>query len=248
MSRTVLVTGGSRGVGREIVTRFAELGDQVVAVARDAEMLAQVAAEVSGQVRAVSCDVTDEDAVARLMRDVGQVDVLVNNAGIASSARLNRTTLESWNAHMAVNATAVFLCTRAVIGEMQARGEGRIITVASVAGRVGVAYAGAYSASKHAAVGVTRSAAAELAGSRATANAVCPAFVDSEMTAASAARIAERTGRTLEESIDTLARLSPLNRLVKPGEVADIVVWLASCAAEAVNGQTIVLDGGGVQA
>jgi NAD(P)-dependent dehydrogenase (short-subunit alcohol dehydrogenase family) len=122
------------------------------------------------------------------------------------------------------------------------------VTVASTAGRVGAAYAGAYSASKHAAIGVTRAAAAELAGTAATANAVCPAFVDSDMTRVSAGRIAERTGRTRDESIEALAKLAPLGRLLDPGEVADAVVWLASPMAGAINGQTIVLDGGGIQA
>jgi NAD(P)-dependent dehydrogenase (short-subunit alcohol dehydrogenase family) len=198
-------------------------------------------------VRGVACDLTDEAAVQALMRELGRVDVLVNNAGRSDSAPLHRTTLSSWNAQMAVNATAVFLCTRAVIGGMRERDEGRIVTVASTAGRAGAAYASAYSASKHAAVGLMRSAAAELAGTRVTANAVCPAFVDTDMTETSATRIAQRTGRTIAESVDALAGLAPLGRLVAPQEVADAVVWLASAQAGAVNGQTIVLDGGGIQ-
>ena len=181
------------------------------------------------------------------MGEVGSVDVLVNNAGVSDSAPLHRTTLQSWNAQMAANATAVFLFTRAVIADMRSRGEGKIVTVASTAGRVGLAYAGAYSASKHAAIGLTRSAAAELVGTGATANAVCPAYVDSEMTSASAARIAERTGRTHQQSVEALAKLAPLNRLLDPREVADAVVWLASPTTAAINGQTIVLDGGGLQ-
>jgi NAD(P)-dependent dehydrogenase (short-subunit alcohol dehydrogenase family) len=148
---------------------------------------------------------------------------------------------------MAVNATAVFLCTRAVIDGMRARGDGRIVTVASTGGRIGVAYAAAYAASKHAAVGLMRSAAAELAGTRVTANAVCPAFVDTEMTRRSADRIAQTTGRSVEQSIEALAKFAPLGRLVKPEEVAEAVVWLASPAAAAINGQTLVLDGGGIQ-
>jgi NAD(P)-dependent dehydrogenase (short-subunit alcohol dehydrogenase family) len=254
MSRRVVVTGGSRGIGRAVVGRFAAMGDEVVAIARDADALAAVAGmpgasrETTGApVRGVACDLTDETAVEALMRELGRVDVLVNNAGRADSAPLHRTTLSSWNAQMAVNATAVFLCTRAVIGGMRERDDGRIVTVASTAGRAGAAYASAYSASKHAAVGLMRSAAAELAGTRVTANAVCPAFVDTGMTETSATRIAQRTGRTTAESVDALAGLAPLGRLVEPQEVADAVVWLASAQAAAVNGQTIVLDGGGIQ-
>lgn len=247
--RRVLITGGSRGIGRAIVDRFAALGDEVIAVGRDASTLEEVvSAHAAGQVRGVVADLTDEAAVSRVMEESGPLDVLVNNAGISDSAPLHATTLESWNAQMAINATAVFLCTRAVVAGMRERGEGRIVTVASTAGRAGAAYAAAYAASKHAAIGLTRSAAAELAGTRVTANAVCPAFVDSEMTRESAARIAERTGRSLSESIAALARLAPVGRLIDPAEVADAVAWLASPGAEAINGQTIVLDGGGIQA
>jgi NAD(P)-dependent dehydrogenase (short-subunit alcohol dehydrogenase family) len=247
VSRQVLVTGGSRGIGRAIVRSFAGLGDQVVAVGRDADALAEVEAEHAGHVRGAICDVTDESAVISLMRDHGPVDVLVINAGISDSAPLHRTTLASWEAQMAVNATAVFLCIREVIAGMRERDAGRIVTVASTGGRVGVPYAAAYAASKHAAIGLTRSAAAELAGTKVTVNAVCPAFVDTEMTQASAARIAQRSDRSLEQSVDALAKLAPLGRLVEPDEVAQTVLWLASPAAQAISGQTIILDGGGIQ-
>jgi NAD(P)-dependent dehydrogenase (short-subunit alcohol dehydrogenase family) len=247
VGRQVVVTGGSRGIGRAIVSRFVAQGDHVVAVGRDQVALESLTAEVGPTVRGVACDVTDEAAVQALIEDLGRVDVLVNNAGTSDSAPFQSTTLNSWNQQIAVNATAVFLCTRAVIAGMRERDEGRIVTVASTAGRAGAAYASAYAASKHAAIGLMRSAAAELAGTRVTANAVCPAFVNTGMTETSAARIAQRTGRTLAESFDALARMSPLGRLVEPDEVADAVVWLASPQAGAVNGQTIVLDGGGIQ-
>jgi NAD(P)-dependent dehydrogenase (short-subunit alcohol dehydrogenase family) len=245
--RRVVVTGGSRGIGRAIVRRFAALGDEVVAVGRDPDALAATTDSAGAGVRGVSCDLTSESAVEALIADVGRVDVLVNNAGIADSAPLHLTTLSSWNAQLAINATAVFLCTRAVITGMRERDAGRIVTVASTAGRAGAPYASAYSASKHAAIGVMRSAAAELAGTNVTANAVCPAFVDTDMTQVAAERIAQRTGRTRPQSIEALAKLAPLGRLVDPEEVADAVVWLASSLAGAVNGQTIVLDGGGIQ-
>jgi NAD(P)-dependent dehydrogenase (short-subunit alcohol dehydrogenase family) len=247
VTRRIVVTGGSRGIGRAIVHRFASApGNEVIAVGRDADALAQTEAAAPG-VRSVRCDVTDEAEVVALFEELGTVDVLVNGAGISDSAPLHRTSLASWESQMAVNATGVFLCTRAVIDGMRTRDEGRIVTVASTGGRVGVAYAAAYAASKHAAVGLMRSAAAELAGTRVTANAVCPAFVDTEMTARSAARIAETTGRSVQDSVEALARLAPLGRLVTPEEVADAVVWLASPAAASINGQTLVLDGGGIQ-
>lgn len=242
-----MVTGGSRGIGRAVVQKFAALGDDVVAVGRDPAALQGIRAEDPEHVRTEVCDVTDEAAVVSLMQGIGPVDVLVNNAGVSDSAPLHRTTLQSWNTQIATNATAVFLCTREVIAGMRERGEGRIVTVSSVIGKAGAPYAVAYAASKHAAIGVMRTAAAELVGTKVTANAVCPAYVDSEMTDASAARISERTGRTRQASVEALGKLAPLGRLLDPGEVADAVLWLASPSAESINGQTIVLDGGGIQ-
>jgi NAD(P)-dependent dehydrogenase (short-subunit alcohol dehydrogenase family) len=131
---------------------------------------------------------------------------------------------------------------------MRARGRGRIITVASTAGRVGTPYTAAYTASKHAAIGLMRATAAELAGTGVTANAVCPAFVDTEMTERSVANIVAVTGRSAAEGARALADASPLGRLLAPGEVATAVVWLASPEAASMSGQTLVLDGGGVQA
>lgn len=247
MSRRVVVTGASRGIGHVVAARFAALGDDVVAIARDADALARLADAHPGRIQTVVCDLADPEQTERAMDGLGDVEVLVNNAGVSDSAPLERTTLDSWQRQLAVNATAPFLCTRAVIGGMRARDAGRIITVASLAGRVGARYASAYAASKHAAVGLMRSAAAELAGTKVTANAVCPAFVDTEMTRESAERIAQRTGRSAQDSVDSLAGLSPLGRLVTADEVADAVLWLASPGAGAINGQTMILDGGGVQ-
>ena len=232
--RTVVVTGGGRGIGRAVCDRFA--GDRVVAVGRTDSEVDEV------------CDVTDEHAVEELFDRIGDVDVLVNNAGIGESNPLARVTLADWRRHLDVNATAPFLCTRAVLPGMLERGSGRIVTVASTAARVGTRFTAAYTASKHAAVGLMRAVAAEVAGTGVTANAVCPAFVRTDLTARAVARIVERTGRTAEATELALASLSPLQRLLEPDEVADAVWYLASPAAAAVNGQALVVDGGGVQA
>lgn len=221
-----MVTGGTRGIGAAVAARFRAAGDEVVAVGR------------------AECDVTDEDAVAAFFAGLGPVDVLVNNAGISTSAPLARTRLADWEAQLAVNATGAFLCTRAVLPGMSSRDSGRIVTVASVAGRVGFRYTSGYTASKHAAVGLTRAVAAEVAGTGVTSNAVCPGYVRTDMTDQTVRRIEERTGRDGEAA---LAAMSPLGRLLEPDEVAFAVAFLAAPEAGAVNGQTLVLDGGGVQ-
>ena len=228
--RRVVVTGGTRGIGAAIVERFRETGDEVIAVGR------------------AECDVTDEAAVAALFERVGDVDVLVNNAGVASSAPLPRTTLADWREQLDVNATGAFLCTRAALPRMLERGGGRIVTVASRAGVAGSKYTSAYTASKHAAVGLMRAVAAEVAGTGVTANAVCPTFVRTDMTSDSVRRIVERTGRSEREAEAALAGASPLGRLLEPDEVAFAVAFLAAPEAGAINGQTLILDGGGTHA
>ena len=243
MTRTVVVTGAAGGIGTALVNRFAAAGDRVVALGRSADSLARLA-----QAEPVVCDVTDERSVSAAFVDIGTVDLLVNNAGIGESAPLHKTTLEAWTQHLAVNATGPFLCMRAVVPGMRERGAGVIVTVASTAGRVGAPYLAAYTASKHAAIGLTRAVAAELAGTGVRVNAVCPGFVRTELTQRSIDNIVRRTGRTAEQAELALAESSPLGRLLEPDEVVDAVVYLASPAAAAVNGQALVLDGGGIQA
>jgi len=251
MSRSVVVTGGAKGIGRALVARFLAEGDRVTALGRDAEALARLRGELHsgapGTLGVLACDVADEAAVAAAFGEIGGVDVLVNNAGVSTAAPLARTTLEDWERNVAVNATGAFLCTRAVIAAMRERDRGAIVTVASTAGRAGAPYTAAYTASKHAAVGLMRAVAAEVAGSGVRVNAVCPAFVDTPMTERSVERIAEATGRSAQEGEAALAATSPLGRLLDPQEVADAVLWLASDAARSINGQTLILDGGGIQ-
>jgi NAD(P)-dependent dehydrogenase (short-subunit alcohol dehydrogenase family) len=241
--RVVLVTGGGKGIGRAVVARFAAAGDRVIAIGRDPAALATTDA-ASVEV----CDVTDEGQVTALFERVGPVDVLVANAGTAASARFERTTLSDWREHLDVNATGVFLSARAALPGMRERDRGRIVVVASTAGRIGFRYSSAYVASKHAAVGLMRAIATEVAGTDVTANAVCPTFVRTEMTRRSVARIVAATARGEEEAEAELAAQSPLGRLLEPDEVAFAVSFLAAPEAGAINGQTLVLDGGGIQA
>ncbi len=224
VTRTVVVTGGKRGIGASISAAFSD--ERVIALS------------------SADLDVTDEEAVARVFGEIGAVDVLVNNAGVSSSAPLKRTSLTDWERQLAVNATGAFLCTRAVVEGMKERGRGRIVTVASVAAHHGSRYTSGYTASKHAVLGLTRSVAAELAGTGVTCNAVCPAYVRSDMTDTTIATIEARTGRDGEA---TLAAMAPLGRLIEPEEVAFAVRFFAAEEAGAINGQSLIMDGGGVQ-
>jgi NAD(P)-dependent dehydrogenase (short-subunit alcohol dehydrogenase family) len=239
-----VVTGGSGGIGRACAARFLAAGHHVLLTGRNEEALDKAATDLGGdRLDVAAFDVTDEAAVERHLRQLA-VDILVNNAGWANSAPLERVPLADWEAMLTVHATGPFLCTRAVLGGMRERGHGRIVSVASVAGMVGAPYIAAYTAAKHAAIGLMRATAAEVVGTGITANAVCPGYVDTPMTDSSVTRLAGRTGRSPDEMRSTLASTSPLGRLITPEEVAAAVAYLASPEAAPVNGQSLVLDGG----
>ncbi|MCP4204105.1 MAG: SDR family oxidoreductase [bacterium] len=250
----VVITGGGRGIGAAIADLLSREGARIVVSARSTDEIEAVAASLRAadrQAWAIPCDVSDPDQIAELHRAalerLGQVDVLVNNAGVADSAPLKAISLESWNRMMAVNATGTFLCTQAFVPGMVERGWGRVVNVASVAGKVGGPYMAAYAASKHAALGFTRSVAAEVATAGVTVNAVCPGFVDTPMTDESVARIVTKTGSEAAKAREHLQRTSPQNRLMTPEEVAFLVLSLCDPRAGGVNGQGLVLDGGAVQ-
>lgn len=248
--KSALITGGGRGIGRAIALEFARNCARVAVAARTAEQVEQVAAEIGADAVAHVCDVSDPESVARMFsrmrEDFGNPDILVNNAGIAESATLVNTTDELWHRHLAINLSGTFYCTRAALPAMLKRGWGRVINVASIAGKSGAPYIAAYSASKHGVLGLTRSAALELATTGVTVNAICPGYVDTDMVTRGIDQITAKTGRTAEEALDSLKQMSPQNRLVTPEEVAAIALLLASDAGRGINGQGINVDGGSV--
>jgi NAD(P)-dependent dehydrogenase (short-subunit alcohol dehydrogenase family) len=247
--RVALVTGAGRGIGRAVAQRLSRQGLRVALVARHSAELDETAAGCAGPALAVPADVTDpgqvEGAYAAVEQSWGPVEVLVAGAGAGHSARLDRTTDADWQRMLELNLTAPFRCIRRAVPAMRAAGWGRMVVIASSAARVGEPYVAAYTASKHGVLGLVRSAAAELARTGVTVNAVCPAYVDTPMTDATVANIAATTGRTVAEARRALERKQPIGRLIRPDEVA-AAVWF--CATnEAVTGQAINVDGGAVQ-
>ena len=246
MSRVALVTGGSRGIGRAIAEALGREGfalglgarthDEVETAARDLRRSGVTAV-------ALTLDVGDADAVtmavSALGAALGPVDVLVNNAGVAESAPLARTDLECWERHLRTNVTGPFLLARAVLPGMLERKWGRVINIASTAGLVGAPYVSAYTASKHALVGLTRAVAAEVAGKGVTVNAVCPGFAATDIAWSAARNIAVKTGKSYDDAVAALARMNPSGRLIEPAAIAAVAVQLVH---DERNGEAIVLD------
>lgn len=249
--RTAVVTGGGRGIGEAVARALAGAGASVLVAARSRAEVDAVAAslrEAGHRAEAAVCDVTDPASVEALATTaaerLGAVDILVNDAGVATAGAVHRTSLEEWNRVLAVNATGTFLCLRAFLPGMVERKWGRVINIASVAGLHGARYIAAYAASKHAVVGLTRSAAADVAATGVTVNAVCPGYVATEMTRETVARIVAVTGRSEAEALDAILATTPQRRLIEPEEVAHAVLALCPHEARGINGQAIVIDGG----
>jgi 3-hydroxybutyrate dehydrogenase len=253
--RNAFITGGGRGIGRAVALAFAREGARVMVVARTGREVERVAAEIKAEcgidAAHATCDVSDASSVAgafgRAREFFGRgADVLVNNAGVAESSKFAATTDEFWRRHLAVNLDGTFYCMRAAVPSMVERGWGRVINVASIAGKTGAPYIAAYSASKHGVLGLTRSVALEVASKGVTVNAVCPGYVDTDMTTNAVEQITRKTGRSAEEALEAIKRMSPQHRLVTSEEVAALALLLASEDGRGINGQAINVDGGSV--
>lgn len=246
-SRTCLVAGASRGIGAAVAAALSADGHQVALLARDAEALSKVAASLPGPSLCVPADVTGdlESAFAAVESSWGPVEVLVCSAGAGVAAPLAETSDADWARMLDLNLTAPFRLVRRAVPPMVDRGWGRVVVIASVVAKRGEAQVAAYSAAKHGVLGLVRAAAAELARTGVTVNAVCPGYVDTPMTDATVADVAARTGRSLDEARAVLARRQPIGRLVAPAEVAEAVRFCIANAA--VTGQGINVDGGTVQ-
>jgi 3-hydroxybutyrate dehydrogenase len=241
MTRHAVVTGGGSGIGAAIARRLLAEGLRVTLMGRSLERLQQACAEL-GDVAVQACDVADEASVSAAFAAVGDVDVLVNNAGQVETAPLARTSFELWQRMLNVNLTGTFLCSRAVLPAMLARQQGRIVNVASTAALKGYAYVAAYCAAKHGVLGLTRALALEVAAKGVTVNAVCPGYTETDIVAQAIENIVAKTGRTPQQARAELAQVNPQARLIEPQEVAATVAWLVGAAS--VNGQAIAVCGG----
>ena len=237
--KRVLITGGGSGLGADMARGFAAAGAEVVIAGRRADALARVA---QNGIRAVQADVTDEASVAAMFAAAGLCDIVIANAGAADSAPLARTTLDQWNAMISVNLTGVFLTLRDGLNQLP--GWGRLIAIASTAGQRGFAKIAPYAAAKHGVIGLTSSLALEVAHRDITVNALCPGFLDTEMTDHTVAVIISKTGRSEAEARATLAAISPQNRLIQPAEVTATALWLCAPGSDGISGQAITINGG----
>jgi len=244
-----LITGGSSGIGAAIAYRLSDAGARLTLVGRRFEPLKQMTASLE-EAQAVPFNVTDEAAVEAGLQEAaehfGPVDILINNAGAATSAPFGRIQLDAWRAMLEVNLTGVFLVSRAVLPEMMERGRGRIVNIASTAGLKGYAYVAPYCAAKHGVIGLTRSLALEVARRGITVNAVCPGYTETELLERSVANIVEKTGASEDEARKQLVEINPQGRFVQPEEVAETVAWLVGPNSESINGQAIAVAGGEV--
>jgi 3-hydroxybutyrate dehydrogenase len=252
-NKVVLVTGGSRGLGRCLARAFARQGCRVAITSRDAEKLKAAADEIGEPVfpvLALPCDIMHKDQVHSLAEELrnrlGPVQILINNAGIARAMSFLEMPDRLWDETLRTNLTGAYHCCKTFLPGMIEAGWGRIINIASTAGKVGYPHVTAYASSKHGLLGLTRSLALETARLGITVNAICPGYIDDERTRDNARCMAEKTGKSVEEILALFACSAPQNRLIEPHEVASLALHLAAENSGGITGQAINVDGGAV--
>ena len=247
--KTVVVTGGGRGIGRAVALALADAGGHVIISGRTVEQLESTAAEIRARgatATALPVDVADEASVASalgsLHGQISHVDVLVNNAGVGGGEAVEGSDVARWKRVIDTNLTGMYLVTRQLLPLMR---EGdRVINMSSVLGRFGVAKYTAYCASKHGVIGFTRALALELVTRRITVNALAPGWVETEMAALGMAAGADATGLSFEEFREQALSAVPIQRIIEPEEVAALIRFLCSPDASAITGQTYNICGG----
>jgi NAD(P)-dependent dehydrogenase (short-subunit alcohol dehydrogenase family) len=252
-----LITGAGAGIGAAIALQLAKAGCRLTLCGRSQGTLQAQAEALREQVSDVAVliapmDVADEHAVQAAVQQAqsrfGPVNILVNNAGQASSQPFAKTDAALWQQMIGVNLTGTYHCIQAVLPGMleAAKGgaPGRIVNIASTAGLKGYAYVSAYVAAKHGVVGLTKALALELARKGVTVNAICPGYTETDIVREAVQNIAVKTGKREAEARQALAARNPQQRLVQPQEVAQSVLWLCASGSDAINGQAIAIDGG----
>ena len=249
-----LITGGSRGIGAAISNALAALGADITLLARDAGALKKqsdyLQAEFDTKVFFASADMTSEkdieDSFEQAVKANGDIDILINNAGIGKSAPFHKMDLDFWQATLDLNLTGTFLCTKQIYEGMRSRGYGRIVNISSTVGLRGYPYISAYTASKHAVIGLTRSLALEAVKKGITVNAICPGYTETDLVSEAIDNIVDASGRDSGEVKSEIENMSPMGRMVSPEEVAESAAWLCLPSSASITGQAIVVAGGSV--
>ena len=251
MSRTVVVTGGGRGIGRAIALSFAGPEAHVVITSRTESQLRQTALEIEAkgaQATAIPMDVSDEASVAQgfgsLHGKVSSIDVLVNNAGVGGGEVVQGSDVARWKRTLDTNLFGMYLVTRQLLPLMA--NDGRVINLSSVLGRFGVPGYTAYCATKHGVIGFTRALSLELVKRRITVNAISPGWVDTDMATLGMTQGASHAKVTFDEFKERMIGEVPIKRIIDPAEVAALVKFLCSKDASAITGQTYNICGGQV--
>jgi len=245
--RHAVVTGGGTGVGAAIAVDLAMAGAKVTILGRREEPLVQLAASIP-DIEWVCADVTKvqplQQALEAARKKSGCIDIVVANAGAASSKPFAQLSVDDLQAMLDVNLIGVFNTFQAVMPDMINSGWGRMIAIASTAGLKGYGYVSHYCAAKHGVIGMIKSLSLEVARKGITVNAVCPSYVDTEMTSRTIANIMQKTQMKKSDAVASLISANPQRRLITPDEVADTVTWLCGKGASAINGQAVSISGG----